>query len=326
MMLHRFASRAAWEVARRDLAEAPIAGSDIAAIMGAEGRSPWTVWARHHRPDAVRVTPELQAVFDRGHDLEPGILAMYGRRQPGTVPTPHTIAQHDAHPWALGSPDGLVFDDTDGADPVGGVDAKSAGATSRDWLDADGADGVPDGPYWQACWYMAIVGVPWWDIAVLLGPRLDLRVYRIPRLDDTAEQAMIAKAADWRARFLLGTEIPPFDHSDTCLQSVRRPQSAPLRVATDAEGPIVAEFLAARAAAKLADARLGAAKAALVATIGEAEGLDCGGQGRVLTYRTQPGARRVDLDGIRAEAPDLVARHTTPGEPIRVLRVGKGLE
>lgn len=214
-----FSDRCAWEAAR--FGGASIGASDAPAIFGLSPWSgPWDLWARMVRGVRPERTDAEREVLARGLRFEATVIREYQHARPGARvvhlgASEGLIVANSEHPWAVCSPDGVVFE---GAE-WGLLEAKTAmlaDGWAVDDLDAEdvdiAADAVPRVYLIQCLWQLYVTGAAWVDLAVLL-PRYDLRIVRIRR-DEAVIAGLARKVAAWRDRHIIGGEEPSAILSD----------------------------------------------------------------------------------------------------------------
>ena len=169
----------------------PIAlgGSDVAAIFGL---SPWKTPLELWMEKKGLLVPDDSANAEQkemGHLLEPIVAYWYGRRTGNTVLEDTNLYQHTDHPWALANLDYRA----EKHGTAGGLECKSTTYhKAADW--ADGA--VPIYYEYQCRFYMAVMDLPWWDIACLWGnnPGTDMAIRTLER-EMTTEEMILDKGA-----------------------------------------------------------------------------------------------------------------------------------
>jgi predicted phage-related endonuclease len=149
-------------------------------------------------------------------------------------------------------------------------------------------------------------------VAVLDGSRLAFALYRVER-DEGYAAEIEAKAAEFWERHVLA-DVPP-DGAYTVATAARVNRVA--GTLTHIPSEIVERYAIAREEATAADRRLDEAKAALLTSLGQADGGSGGG------YRVRyalRGRESLDTKRLVAENPELAARYRTRTE-FRVLDV-----
>lgn len=346
-----FGSREDWLAARTPNR---IGGSDVPAILGVSAwAGPWDIYRRKHLGISEEITPEKQALFDRGHAAEPAVLADYalatGRE---LLELPPCTIRHPDHEWLVGSPDGFAVDPELG---LIGVEAKSAERVDGWGLQAegvsatldedappfaeirageDGAGLIPDTYLFQVLTYLAVTGLPAWDVHLVAVPfgwwevlaaaqqrmpwadllalapekgihRRTVRVWR----DEAAQSALVARVVDWRERHLVRGEEPLLDGSEACRDVLRDrcgvPADKQIRAATREETDLLVRFAQLRAAKKATEADLDEVQNRLRAAMGSAYGI--AGGGFKVTRSVIAGRVTVDAKRLQAEWPDAYA-------------------
>ena len=324
LVVERFADREKWLGARR---VSDVIGASEAAM--ALGVSPYgTPWALWERKRGARVEQQAD-VLQRGHRWESAVLAEYADESGSVMVLPFgegivTLSRRDL-PWLRESPDGFALD-RQGV--LGQVEAKTAmhahvwspepGVVIDRWDDAH-ADLVPPHYAIQGYVQLAVTGMAWVDLCALVprGGWLGVRWVRLQR--DVETQAQIVDAlATWRERHLVQGVAPELDGSAPCNRylAARFPvgKAKPARAASEAELALMRRLACLRAQAKAA-----ATESDLIgnALLESAEGhrLLVAGSPAYGQPQVSAGRTLVDLDGLRAEAPGLVAKHERKSAP-----------
>lgn len=305
MRLHairRATSREEW------LASRGVGASDVAAILGlSHFRTAYDVWATlTGRVPPTSTTPAMS----RGHRWEPIVLALYTDETKGDVrrPPPYsTYVGEDG--WSTATPDAIRLD---GKQP-GLVEAKTdaigrwgESCTIERW-GPDAAATVRADYAVQAYWQMHVLDAPYVDLVVLL-PYFETRTFRLLR-DDEVIDAIVETVGGFRDRYIVGSEEPAPDGSDSAALLLARQLGAtaiaPPRTATVSEVELAIGYERARRAedaAKLEKRRLGQL---LVQSAGEASRLDlAGSKGRVTVVRNS-GRLELDEKALLTDHPEL---------------------
>ncbi len=292
-LITRLAARRAW-----------IGASDVAAILGV---SPYAnaadvYWQKVALLDSIE-TPATE----RGRYLEPAILSWF-EEQVGQPIARDVKVVCESQPLIVAQLDGQLPDGTP-------VEAKTA-ASDRDlegnviW-GAEYTDEIPDGYVVQAQTQMlaAVAGVC--HVPALVGGfrKLELRRYLVERNDDLIDAIQAECQRFWDQHV---TPRTPPDGIVPSIETIKRIRRIPaLAVDLPASAIELADAYdrLGKEAKVIADQREDA-QAQLLALLGEAEA-GALPDGRVLTCAEQNGARRCDLDLLRAQAPDLYASLVT---------------
>ena len=190
--------RAAWLAARRS----GVGGSDISAILGI---NPWRtavgVWM-----DKTGRTPdnEINEAMFWGTVLEDVVARHYAETEQRKVQRIGEMMRHPKHEWMLANIDRAIvtpgsrarFDGGRllGADGI--LECKTASAyKAGEWGREGDDDAIPTHYAAQAMWYLAIAGLDWCDVAVLIGGQKYL-TKRIERDDETI-RGMIERAEEF---------------------------------------------------------------------------------------------------------------------------------
>lgn len=201
-----------------------IGGSDVAAILGlSKWRTAYDVWkTKTFRQSVI----EEKLCFDTGHALEAVVAKWYEKTTGYTVYEAEHLAMED-YPFLLGNFDRLVFDkpQEQGGQIVCGLECKTAndntkiiinGAERSKWgkdnvyndnkeLVAE-SDQIDPEYIAQVQFYMMVSGLPFWDVAVMIGNH-ELRYYRV-HADRDFQLKMLNTCVDFWLNHVL-TDIAP---------------------------------------------------------------------------------------------------------------------
>lgn len=328
VVIQPWPSRAAWLASRVD----SIGASEAAMALGVSPYgTAWQLWERKRAPAAEKRADVLQ----RGHRWEPAVLAEYADESGYTVLDPGkacggtsgqvvTLYRREL-PWLRETPDAFAVDRAGG---LGQVEAKTAlrahewapepGVVIDRWDDAH-AELVPPHYAIQGYVQLIVTGLPWVDLCALV-PRygwLSVRWVRLQRDPETQTQITDA-LTEWWERHVVDGEPPPLDGSEPCnrylAQKFPSPsgKEKPTRGATREEIALMIELAELKArvkrdeerAAELRNQLLERAKGERL-SIGAAYGQPQNNAGRTV----------VDMDALRSEAPELVAKHERKSAP-----------
>jgi predicted phage-related endonuclease len=261
-----------------------LGGSDIGPILGVGDyfRDEHSVWVekkfgRDYQPPAMRLVI--------GKALEQGIAQIYTHQTKRELEWVDRTFQHPDRPFQCYTPDALLTKER------GGLDCKNV-ALDQSWKWGESETEIPPSVYLQAMWYMSATDRDFWDIAVLIAGA-DLRIYRVNR-DPQAERHMLAIAASWWERYLVGDEEPPLTGSRATHQWLARRfpnhKRPDMRKPNEAELAYVLGYINVRAdLVKLIGAR-GEMEAEIKRMIGEREGLEFP-QGKITWRKTKDGTK-----------------------------------
>ena len=279
-----------------ELRKTGIGASEAAAAIGVcPHRSPMHVYAEKI---GMGVPFEMNDAIEWGNRLEPVIAQKYADDHglvnvcplagDPSMSNPQQTFRHSEYPWMLATPDRLVLGDV--GQTQYGVEIKSAGFRQYDrW--GDTADKLPPEYYVQVSWCMAVLDVPRWDMAVLIGGQ-DYREYVIER-DPAFEMLLISKAKDlWENHIL--KRVPP---TPDAMAATRRalaaiyPSNGGEWKGSNREIDVLAtDYEKARAALREAETRKAELENALRNHIGDAEGI-IGDWGKASWRANKNGAR-----------------------------------
>jgi predicted phage-related endonuclease len=246
-----------------------------------------------------------------GLALEDAILTRWAARERFIVLDRNQGWRHPVYEWARATPDALLYEGLDAnADPWAVVDVKNVRSGADEW---DRGETVPPYIVAQVQWQMFVTGLDRGFVVALIGGNR-LHVHELAA-DPTVHAEMFQVARDWWASHVVAGEPPQVEAADNALLASLWPTS--VEKAVEVDPVLVAELRAARAGAKVAEARKDEAEARLKAALGDADTAVC--DGRVAaTWRTQS-STRVDVSRLRAEEPEVARRFTTTST-VRVLR------
>jgi predicted phage-related endonuclease len=332
LAVEHFPTRAAWLASRAD--RRVIGASEAAMALGVSPYgTAWSLWESKQGPTAEKRGDQLQ----RGQRWESAVLAEYEDESGREVLTPSTAVQLDGGivvlanrrvPWLRETPDAFAIDRRG---ELGQVEAKTAvqahvwspepGIVIERWDDAH-ASLIPPHIAIQGYVQLIVTDLPWVDVCALVprGRWLTLRYVRLERDVDTQQQLESA-LTEWRERHLLHGEPPAVDGSEACNHYLARafPSASgarkPQRGAAPDELARMVELAEVRQQIKALEARADLLRNELLQRA----------EGHKLTvgFKTGPygqteisaGRLSVDLEGLRREAPELVARHEHRGAP-----------
>lgn len=136
-----------------------ISGTDIAALVGL---SPYkTAFGVYCEKVGIPVEAEQNDRMKMGRLLEPVVVRLFEEESGEKVTWLDRTMRVESEPLIIGTPDGLVLNKHQG------FEAKSAGL-DQSWRWGEG-DFVPQEYLIQVQWYMLLLGLPEWWIAVLIG-------------------------------------------------------------------------------------------------------------------------------------------------------------
>lgn len=306
-----------------------LGGSDIAPILGlSRWRTGFDVWVSKTQDEDPEKSAAAERWLRRGRILEPAVGKFYEEETGFVVKQnePFTI-ETGPEPWMRSSVDFKVYTapvlEKDPpvlrwpANPSHGLECKTSRRTD-DW-GPQGSDLAPMDAITQSNWYMAVTGLPRWDIAVFLTMTEEFRWYRFDR-DEELITEMVDRARAWWEKHIVGKTPPPIDASDGATDWLRRrfPRAMePLRPASAGEQALAMDLSAVRKQKAALEKREKELKNNLAAVIGAAEGFSW--EGGKATYRGQE-RTSLDQEPLKAAHPDLVKKFEKTTS-FRVLRV-----
>ena len=297
--------RAAWLAARNK----GIGGSDAGVIAGVNPwKSPFTLWMEKTGQSDPEDLSDNESVY-WGVQLEP-LVAKRFEEETGKKVHRCGMLQSTGHPWMLANVDRIV----EGEDA--GLEIKTPGAYGKaNW---DG-DKVPDSYYIQCQHYMMVTGISKWYIACLIGGNRFV-CKEIPRNEEDISLLFEAEKDFWE-RNVQQHVMPELDGSRDCQKALLNRfaggqiETVDLPEAKD----ILAEYDAAEAAAKAADADLETIKNRLRALLGDNENGTC--YGRNFAWKTIKGRTSIDSKKLQKDFPEAYEACHKEGKPTRRLWV-----
>jgi putative phage-type endonuclease len=211
-----------WHAARAN----GIGASEIAAVVGLSPyQSAYALWLEKKGlipgPDAG------SPLFYWGHALEPLVAQRYAELHPEFCVSQTGTHVHEERPWQIANVDRLISTHAEfwGEDESGGLIEPTYSAlleikTSRfgDGFGPTGSDEIPLHVRCQVQQQMDVMGVPFADVAALIGGS-DYREYRI-QYDETDAAALREAGAKFWASLATDDE-PPLDASFSTYAAVR---------------------------------------------------------------------------------------------------------
>ena len=269
----------------RELRKLGIGSSDICILAGlTPWGSPYQVWAEK---TGLAPGEEPTEAMTRGNILEAPVADWWAASTGKRIRRRHAIVRHPDYDWATASLDREVV----GEDTI--LEVKT---TSQRW---DG-DSPPDHVVAQVVWALGVSGRKAAHVAALTGD-LQLRRWDIfPDPDYFADLLAIGEAA-WRG---ICDRVPPaIDGSEATAQALARSWRHPLAVdkvplaqSDPAFDAIAAALWIAEGEYKEAEARLGTARNAARAVIGDGAGFE-GPWGKV-SWTSNRDSERVDWEAV----------------------------
>ena len=292
-------SYAEWLQVRRS----GIGGSDAAAALGL---SPWKsaleLW--QEKVSGQNQPHQENEAMIWGRLMEPIITREYVRRTGLTVTPMRSMLQAANWPWMLADLDGLIEDPQRG---TGVFEVKTASAYKQEeW----GEDRCPDSYLLQINHYMAVTGLSYAVICVLIGGN-KLQWMTVDRDDE-----LIASLVELEHRFwnhVLTQSPPPVDGSTACAEMLSRryPSSsnpAPLILPVEADSWIQ-DYLQAKREEEDAVERKRLAENRIKEVMKEHERSTSPG-GKQVTWKTVQSSR-IDSAKLKKEEPALYEKFAT---------------
>lgn len=281
-----------------------IGGSDVAAILGlSPWASPYSVWAE--KVGLIPGDDETNEAQEFGLRAEPMLAQWFTDRTGLPVSGTQQQMSHPARTWMRctidGRHDSAVIEFKTTTDPA--------------WKT------IPDYYQCQAQWNIAVteaVGC-WFGVLHMAGGRPRFHTYYMPA--STADEAYLLRQCStfWLDHVLTGTP-PAIDGHDATTATLAQmwPAADGAVQADETLRGLIADRTQARAEAARWLTLADQADNTIRAAIGDHDRISDGSR-NLATWRWQD-RRSVDIDALRAAAPDLVAAHTTTSRS-RVLRI-----
>lgn len=280
-----------------------IGGSDAAAALGL---SPWKsaleLW--QEKVSGQNQPHQENEAMIWGRLMEPVITTEFVRRTGLAVTPMRSMLQATEWPWMLADLDGLIEDPQRG---TGVFEVKTASAYKQEeW----GEDRCPDSYLLQLAHYMAVTGLSFAVICVLIGGN-KLQWITVDRDDE-----LIASLVELEHRFwqhVLTQSPPPVDGSTACAEMLSRkyPSSsnpAPLILPVEADSWIH-DYLQAKREEDTAAERKRLAENRIKEVMKEHE-LSTSPCGRQVTWKTVQSSR-IDSAKLKKEEPALYEKFAT---------------
>jgi putative phage-type endonuclease len=309
----------------REVRRGIVTGTDIATILGLNPYSSLYTLALEKK-GKLPPKDENDAMWI-GKQLEPTILALFGRKMGRRVRPNRTIYISKEFPWAGGTPDGFT------EDPLEGVEAKAVGVRSAHQWGESGGDEVPVHYWIQAQWYAGVCGGLPWNLVALIGTQG--QVHPIP-FDAEVFGRMIEAGRDFREKYMLTDDLPEPGADDIEAVAKVFPRSQEAELMATPEIQALAEALAkARIAKAEAEAGEKEIRARLMAAMGEKSRIK--GSDFSLSWKNNKDSIRTDfekaLEKAYARLPQkyadelgkIVSEFTRPIPGPRVFRVSGAL-
>lgn len=293
-----------------------IGASELGAVLGLDAyKTGYAVWLAK-TGQAVDEAPSIAA--RRGQYLEPLVAELYGEAHPGSVLTKGDTIAHPLHGCILATPDYYVRG-SDGDERL--LEIKTKTWRSAQGFGGTGTDEVPDVVQLQVQQQLLVTGRTRCDVAVLVDDQFKL--FHVEA--NAAMQAIIlGHVPAWWQRHVVEGLAPNVDGSEAAARHLRaalrqvRPEP---RIGTDAEEALMRDLADVNARLKTLETQ----KALLTQQLMQATGEDAGiitPAGR-FTWSPTKGRATTQWETIARAAgatPQLIAAHTTTGEPTRTAR------
>jgi putative phage-type endonuclease len=196
-----------------------LGGSDISAIVGLSPyRTALSVWLE--KTGVYVPEDEPSEAMEWGNLLEPVVADEFSRRSGIPTEPVHKMLAHPEHAWMLADLDRLI--PPHGDVPVAGVyEGKTASPWIRKSWGTDDNPLVPDHAEIQTNHYLAVTGLPWAAVAVLIGGQ-QLLWRRIERNEELIGRIVALESEFW-ARVVNLDPPPPTEMDSKLLGEVWAP-------------------------------------------------------------------------------------------------------
>lgn len=187
-----------------------LGGSDAGAVAGfSKYRSPVVVWLE--KTGKLEASQEESQAAKFGRKLEPVVADEFAERTGLKIEPVHEMLQHPEHPFMLANLDRLIHMDGE----HGVLECKTADKFfATEWDD----EKIPDHYYLQVQHYLAVTGLKFAYIAVLIGGN-DFRYKRIERNEEVIGYLVQIEKDFWK---LVTDDTPPaVDGSDATSQLIK---------------------------------------------------------------------------------------------------------
>lgn len=296
-----------------------IGGSDIGAILGISGfRTPLDV-----QQDKLGLVPDAPAseAMLWGIRHEAMIAEHYADITGSKVQRINQVLRHPEHEFMLANIDRAIvadgsrarFDGNQLKGATGILECKTASAFVAGRWGSDEDDQAPVEYVAQCMWYMGVTGMPWCDLAVLIGGN-HFKVKRIER-DEQVITDMIERARAWWQRHIV--ERIPCDPINPADAAKLYPQDNGATIEADnAAQDAVVRLHAVKQQIGALEAEESLLKTQIQSFMGEASVLTYGGN-PVATWKASKAPMRFDSSGFKAAHPDLYGQYLKAGEASR---------
>lgn len=299
-------TEAAWKAARRQ----GISGSDALAAMGLDPRKQRAHLWREKVDDIEQ--PENEAMV-AGRCLEPAVKQLFTWHTKLQVVDSDVLLRSVANPWMLATPDGYVRDE---GGTLGLFEAKTTTVhLAEEWAD----DQIPERAAAQTMHYLAVTGLPFAYVAVLINNRLQWRY--LERDERLIRRIIELEAEFWQS--VVAREMPPVMYgkdADDLLRALYPESDGTDVEATDEQLQLVDNWRSCAEQASHWERRAKETGQLVKAALGDGERLLYGD--RVLATWKSQDHRELDRDALRAAHPELFEQFTI-NKPRRVLRAVK---
>lgn len=302
-----------------------IGGSDCAALFG---KSPWKtiheVYISKIGLTKPETAPEPTIWQEIGLEMEPAIIKLFLKRRPGKTVIEHPpFDRSEKYPFMIGHLDGLIKNEKGLIEGV--LEIKTSGWGKAGQWGLEGTDEVPENYNLQVHHYMALTGLRYAEIAVLMGGS-DFKIFRVDRNEKLIE-ALVAQEKYFWETYVVPQVPPPIDGTEGATRMLRAiyPDSDDTVISASEElHKTVLKFFGKRDEVEVREAELLALKNEIIASMEESGVLT--GQGYKITNKKTKASVKVDWSAIVSELSpklEIIERFSKVKDGYRVFRPGK---
>lgn len=280
-----------------------ITGTDISAIVGLNRwKTPREVWCE--KLELVEPIEESEAML-WGRLQEPIIADYYAQKHHVRLYDPGLELFYDKDtPYYIGTPDRLVLDGKGGYER--GLEIKTANSYKASEWGEPGTDDIPQEYFLQSQWYMGILGLDLWDVAVKIDSA-QYKEYELRRDENLINRLRNAADRFWEENVLRRIEPTPPEggaYENKYLKNMA--DTGVMKVFDEAGVAAAIEYAKAKAALKEAEAEEERLANALKNIIGDASGIE--GSGYKITWKQSKGRTVIDYDAVLHDLSSVVAQ------------------
>lgn len=295
-------TRADWLKLRRR----GIGGSDVAAIIGiSKWRTPLDIYNdKTEEGEPADDQEEDNPSMEWGRRLEPVIREKYADATGFRVSKPNAMFVNTGHPFMIADVDGICED--------GRILECKTARSGKDWGE-EGTDEIPQYYQTQVQHYMAVLGAPVCDVAVLIGGS-DFRIYTVRRDQELIDLLINDEEEFWEKHVVPG--IPPAPMSISEMAATYPDSNGGEVEATSEIADALKEMVITEREVAEKKAHLDGLKAEVQGYMEESEKLLINGA-PVATWKTSKPRVTFDTNAFGKAEPDLYHKYLKEGAPTR---------